>query len=151
MSMPEGWEIAAPLDLGRVEPGRAFLTAITYEDQQIARAVLGQDLTSTGGSGSGSYALGKVSQGVSDDWIQSLRIDLAECVLTSQIARAICLYSLGPAAPVPTVKFPNLTDSELAARRDLIGQMVTGQVVAPSESWIRSFLGLPESEAAAHA
>ncbi|MES2459692.1 MAG: DUF935 family protein, partial [Armatimonadota bacterium] len=119
--------------------------------QQIARAILGQDLTSTGGGGTGSYALGRVSQGISDDWIQSLRGDIAERVLTDQVARSITLYSLGPEAPYPTVKFPNLTDSELAARRDLVDRMITGQVVAPSEGWIRAYLGLPEREASAHA
>ena len=151
LSLPEGWLIAAPLDLGRVEPGAAFVTAIKYEDEQIARAILGQDLTSTGGSGGGSYALAKVSQSVTDSWVEALRVDLAECVLTNQVARAICLYSLGPDAPVPTVKFPNLTDAELTSRRDLIEKMITGQVIAPTEAWIRAYLALPEAGVAAHA
>ena len=144
LSVPEGWQIDAPLDTGRVEPGAAFVTAIRYEDEQIARAILGQDLTSTGGSGTGSYALGKISQGISDDWIQSLRVDLAARVLTAQVARTITLFALGPDAPVPIVTFPNLTDSELAARRDLIEKMISGSVIAPTEGWIRTYLGLPE-------
>lgn len=144
LSIPEGWRIDAPLDLGRVEPGAAFVTAIRYEDEQIARAIPGQDLTTGGGNGTGSYALGKVSQGVSDDWIQSLRADLAERVLTAQVAKTITLFAVGPNAPAPVVRFPNLTDGELAARRDLVAKMVSGAVIAPHERWIRAYLGLPE-------
>ena len=144
LSIPEGWHIDAPLDLGRVEPGAAFVTAIRYEDEQIARAILGQDLTTGGGNGTGSYALGKVSQGISDDWIQSLRADIASQVLTAQVATTLTLFALGPNAPAPVVRFPNLTDTELAARRDLVAKMVSGAVIAPQERWIRAYLGLPE-------
>ena len=53
-------------DAGRVEPARAFHTAADWYDGQIARSILGQELTTQGssGGGSGSYALGRVHEGV---------------------------------------------------------------------------------------
>jgi phage gp29-like protein len=129
---------------GRAEPAKAFDTAALWCDTQIARAILGQELTTQGTSaGSGSYALGRVHQDVADDWIQALRAELAECVLTGQVARAITLTALGPDAPPPVVRFANLTPDELARRRELIKDLVTGGVVAPTEGWIRSWLGIP--------
>jgi phage gp29-like protein len=142
--VPSEVQIDAILDTGRVEPARAFVAAIEYEDIQIARAILGQELTTQAGGGHGSYALGRVHQGVQDDWIQALRADLAESVLTQQVARRIAVMSLGPDAPAPRVAFPNLTPTELSARRELIGALLDGAVVAPSEPWLRSWLGVPE-------
>lgn len=139
------------LDQKQQEPGAGFATAIAYEDTQIARSVLGQELTTQGSSGgSGSFALGKVHEGVKDDWIQALRSDLATCALGS-VAATITRMALGPDAPAPVVKFPNLSPAELAGRRELITQLISGQVVAPSENWLRSWLGLPEEDKASPA
>lgn len=128
------------------EPGAGFEAAVGFQNREIARAILGQELTTqTGGrSGSSSYALGRVHENVQDDWIQALRADLAADVLTGQVARRIVEFSLGPDAPVPQVCFPNLTAEELAARRELVRDLVSGGVVAPGEGWIRTYLGLPE-------
>ena len=95
------------LDAGRVEPARAFHTACAWYDGQIARAILGQELTTSGGSGSGSYALGKVHAGVQEDWVQSLRSEIAAVVLTSQIARRVVTQQFGASCPCPVIRFPN--------------------------------------------
>ena len=130
-----------------MEPARAFVTAIEYEDTQIARAILGQELTTQGNSGgSGSYALGKVHQEVATDWVQSLRSQIAAQVLTP-LARTLTLYHHGPDAAAhhcPTIAFPNLTPDELAGRQALITALISGQVIAPTEGWIRSWLGVPQ-------
>jgi phage gp29-like protein len=142
--VPEDVTVDVSLDAGRVEPARAFVTAIEYEDTQIARAILGQELTTQGASrGAGSYALGRVHQGVADDWIQSLRASLADRLLTAQLSARITAQH-HPTAPVPRITFPNLAPSELAARRELIASLVAGNVVAPDEGWVRRYLGLPE-------
>jgi phage gp29-like protein len=142
-------EIELALDTGRVEPARAFVTAIAYEDTQIARAILGQELTTQAGgaSSSGSYALGRVHQSVYEDWIQALREEIAETVLTAQIAQPITANQFGGSvaqAVCPIVRFPNLTEEEQAVRRDLIRELLSGGVVAPTEAWIRTWLGIPE-------
>ena len=66
-------------------------------------------------------------------------------MLTCQVARTIVQFGLGleyvPLAP--TIAFPNLTEGELAARRDLVATLLKGGVIAPTENWIRAYLGLP--------
>ena len=141
--IPNEVQLDTVLDSGRVEPARAFLAAVAYEDTQIARALLGQELTTESGSGGGSRALGQVHQDVLDDRIQSLRTEIAQTVLTGQIARRITAVALGPDAPVPRVSFPNLTPAEIEARQKLLSALLTGQVVAPTEGWIRGWLGVP--------
>ncbi len=145
LTVPNDVEIE--FDEQRNEPGAGFEAALNYQNREIARAILGQELTTSGGSGgSGSYALGKVHENVQDDWIQALRADLAADVLTGQIAAQIVAFSVGPDAPVPQVAFPNLTPDELAARRELVTTMCSGGIVEPGEGWIRQYLGLPEAE-----
>jgi phage gp29-like protein len=137
---------------GRIEPAKAFDTAALWCDTQIARAILGQELTTQGSSGgAGSYALGKVHQDVADDWIQALRAEIAECLLTGQVARQICTMAVGPDAPCPVVRFANLTPEEMDRRRSLVQALLTGGVVQPTEGWIRSWLGIPAAGAEASA
>lgn len=145
------------LDIGAahlIEPGAGFATNCMYQDAQIARAILGQEMTSGGNSGSGgssSMAMAVVHLDVQTDWIQALRSDVAESVLTDQVARQIVMMAMGPEAAAsvcPSVRFPNLSPDELAARQLVISAMVLGQVVAPGEAWIRSYLGLPEANSA---
>ena len=144
ITVPSG--ITVEFDRQRLEPGAGFAAAVSYQDAQIARAILGQELTSSGGAGTGSYALGKVHQGVSDDWIQSLRSDLAATVLTGQLSRRITEAVFGDARLAPVITFPNLTDVELLARRETISLLLSGKVVAPDESWIRGWLGVPNGD-----
>lgn len=143
LTVSEEIQISAPMDSGRVEPARAFHTACRWFDAQIARAILGQELT-TQGDGGGSHALGRVHEGVQEDWIQSLRSEIAEIVLTGQIARTLTTHLLGDNYPVPRLMFPNVSESERDRRRLLINEMLRGGVIAPSEAWIRGFLGIQE-------
>ncbi len=140
--VPNGVTITYDLDGGRVEPARAYLTKIEYEDTQIARAILGQDMTTQGATG--SLASAQVHQDVLTDWVQSLRSDVAACITTQIVAR-LAEYAGGPGVASPVVRFPNLTPNEMAARRDLVAKMITGQVIAPTESWLRGWLGIPAS------
>lgn len=142
ITVPQDVRIGYDLDAGRVEPARAYLTKIEYEDTQIARAILGQDMTTQGATG--SLASAQVHADVLTDWVQSLRSDVAHC-LTTQVASRIAQYTVGYTVATPIIAFPNLSPAELAARRELVTKMLTGQVIAPSEGWIRGWLGLPES------
>jgi len=136
-------ELSTALQEGRVEPARAFHVASEWLDTQIARAILGQDLT-TNGTG-GSYAMAKVHQDVLNQWIAALRTDLAEVAL-GQVSKAVCTMMMGPAAPAPKLRFPNLSEGEMTARRELVQSMVTGGIVAPGENWIRRYLGIPAAD-----
>ena len=101
------------------EPGAAFLAAVDFENREIARAILGQELTTHGGanaSGGGSHALGHVHQTVLENWVCAVRADLSETVLTRQIARPIVSALLGDDAPCPRVAWA--TDDETNKMRE---------------------------------
>ena len=136
------------LEHTRTEPAKAYDTASQYLDAQIARAILGQDLT-TNGTGGGSYALGKVHADVLTDRVQMLRSEIAEVVLTEQVARRICLYACGAQVTPPVVRFPNLSAGDMQARAALVDAMLKGRVVAPEEAWLRAYLGLPAQSSVA--
>ena len=96
---------------GSNEPGGAFLAAVDFENREIARAILGQELTthSSGSGGSGSLALGKVHSGVLENAVRATRREIAQKVLTAQIARPVCAALLGDTAPVPRVAWAEET------------------------------------------
>lgn len=143
--VPDPVKIGFDLNSGRVEPAKAYVTAIEYHDTQIARGILGQDMTTQGNTGSLASAV--VQQDVLTDWVQGLRSDIAGAV-SSQVCGRLCELLCGPGVAAPVLSFPNLSGVELAVRRELISAMVTGAVVAPGEGWIRDYLGLPEKPAA---
>ncbi len=131
------------LESGRAEPGAGFEAAANFCNREIAKAVLGQTLTTEPGD-SGSYGLGKVHHDVFGKWVAALRREVGIAVLTEQIARPLTTLLLGPDHPAPTVALPGLTGDEMAARRDLVLRLIDGNVVAPDEAWIRSYLGVPD-------
>ncbi len=97
------------------EPGGAFLAAVDFENREIARAILGQELTTHSGansSGNGSYALGHVHQSVLENWVQAVRADIAERVLTRQIARPLTHALFGPTAPSPRVAWATAKETD---------------------------------------
>ena len=145
--VPSDVQFSDALEYSRLEPGVGFRHAVDFENAEIARAILGQELTTGTGSGGGgaSYALGKVHEDVAARWIQALRADVAARVLEGQVARAITTMQFGPQTPAPRVTFPALSDAEMDARRQLIVGLVGGGVVAPSEGWIRAYLDLPRA------
>ena len=100
---------------GTNEPGAAFLAAVDFENREIARAILGQELTTHSGglNGTGSQALGKVHGDVLENWVRAVRLALSEAVLTAQIARPLCAYLLGDAAPVPRVGWADNTTASV--------------------------------------
>jgi phage gp29-like protein len=57
-----------------------YKTFLNEIDRAIAKMVLGQELTTSTGSGSGSYSLGKVHQSTFDSIIRSDRLNLEETI-----------------------------------------------------------------------
>ncbi|MFW6256418.1 MAG: DUF935 domain-containing protein, partial [Candidatus Sumerlaeota bacterium] len=101
----------------------------TYEqfacwcNDEISKLVLGATLTAGQGSGSGSYALAKVHEGVRNEYIESDARAL-EAAINSQLIRWIVDFNFGPekAAPrwsIDTSRSDNL-DAEINIDRQLI-------------------------------
>ncbi|CAN5358156.1 hypothetical protein BH11ARM1_BH11ARM1_13570 [soil metagenome] len=86
------------------EASKGFMDAIDYHNREIARAVLGQTLTTDEGRRVGSLALGRVHLQVLLLQLESLRTELADRVMTEQIIRPLIEINFGP-GDVPVFEF----------------------------------------------
>lgn len=98
---------------GQKEGSQGFETAIDFHNREIARAVLGQTLTTDEGRRVGSLALGKVHLQVLMLQLASLRDELADVVLTEQVVRPLVEANFGP-GPVPRFAFDRTTTEVFA-------------------------------------
>lgn len=97
-------EIDVSLLGGEKQPSTAFQEAIEFHNREIARAVLGQTLTTDEGRRVGSLALGKVHLQIMLLQINALRRELAESVMTEQVIRPLTELNFGP-GEIPVFKF----------------------------------------------
>lgn len=89
-------EIEVGLLGGGSGSSQGFMDAIDHHNREIARAVVGQTLTTDEGRRVGSLALGKVHLQVFLLQVNALRRDLADTVLTEQLARPLVEANFGP-------------------------------------------------------
>ncbi len=89
---------------GSSEPSAGFLEAIEFHNREIARAILGQTLTTDEGRRVGSLALGKVHLQVLLLQLESIRKELADSVMTEQIIRPLVELNFGD-VPLPRFEF----------------------------------------------
>ncbi|MCL6519023.1 MAG: DUF935 domain-containing protein [Armatimonadetes bacterium] len=121
-----------------------YLAAIEFHNRQIAKAILGQTLTSEEGSRVGSLAMAKVHLDVLCFYLQKLKRDLEDTVVQEQIIRRLVDINFGPLAKVyPKFVLGSLEDKDIEALGSLIEKLIAGKVVAPNEPWIRKYLGIP--------
>ncbi|HCE00216.1 MAG TPA: hypothetical protein DER07_04165 [Armatimonadetes bacterium] len=92
---------------GDKESSSGFLEAVDFHNREIARAILGQTLTTDEGRRVGSMALGKVHFQVLLLQLEAIRRDLADTVMTEQIIRPLVELNFGP-GPVPRFEFEPL-------------------------------------------
>lgn len=83
-----------------------FMDAIDFHNREMARAILGQTLTTDEGRRVGSLAMGKVHLQVLLLQLQSLRNELADVVMTEQVIRPLVELNFGP-VEVPRFQFVN--------------------------------------------
>ncbi len=89
---------------GQKEPSTGFMEAIEFHNREIARAILGQTLTTDEGRRVGSLALGKVHLQVLLLQINAIRRELADVVMTEQVIRPLVELNFGPGL-VPRFEF----------------------------------------------
>jgi phage gp29-like protein len=119
-----------------------YLGALEYHDRQIAKAILGQTLTVDEGVRVGSYAQARVHLEVMRFQLEKLRRDLEESVVGEQIIRRLIDYNF-PHGRRPRFSLGALEDRDIGALGDLVSKLIEGEVIAPKETWIREYLGLP--------
>lgn len=98
---------------GQKEAGDGFLSAIDFHNREIARAVLGQTLTTDEGRRVGSLALGKVHLQVLLLQLDAVRRELADSVMTEQVIRPLVELNFGP-GPVPRFQFDQTANDVFA-------------------------------------
>jgi phage gp29-like protein len=81
---------------GRRAAESGYLEAIDYHNREIARAILGQTLTTDDSRKIGSLALGKVHLQVLIMQLNGLRKDIAERVMNEQVIRPMVDMNFGP-------------------------------------------------------
>ncbi|MBV6458936.1 MAG: hypothetical protein HONBIEJF_02075 [Fimbriimonadaceae bacterium] len=81
-----------------------FAEAIEFHNREIARAVLGQTLTTDEGRRVGSMALGRVHLQVLLLQIEAIRRELSDTLMTEQVIRPLVEWNFG-SAPVPRYRF----------------------------------------------
>lgn len=86
------------------EQSTGFMDALDFHNREIARAVLGQTLTTDEGRRVGSLAMGKVHLQVLLLQLQSLRNELADTVMTEQVIRPLVEMNFGPGS-IPRFEF----------------------------------------------
>jgi hypothetical protein len=89
------------------EQSQGFMDALDFHNREIARAVLGQTLTTDEGRRVGSLAMGKVHLQVLLLQLESLRRELADKVMTEQIIRPLTELNFGP-GEIPRFEFAPL-------------------------------------------
>lgn len=89
---------------GSKESSTGFMEALEFHNREIARAILGQTLTTDEGRRVGSLALGKVHLQVMLLQLVALRRELADVVMTEQVIRPLIEMNFGP-GPIPRFEF----------------------------------------------
>ena len=95
---------------GSTDASQGFMDAIQFHNREMARAILGQTLTTDEGARVGSLALGKVHMQVLLLQLQALRREFADQVMTEQVIRPIVELHFGPGG-VPRFVFEEVAAS----------------------------------------
>lgn len=85
---------------GQPTVSSSYLTAVQFHNKEIAKAIMGQTLTTDEGSRVGSLALGKIHFEVLQFYMRRLRRDLAEQLVEEQLMRRLVEMNI-PDAAVP--------------------------------------------------
>lgn len=93
---------------GDKDPSTGFMEALEFHNREIARAILGQTLTTDEGRRVGSLALGRVHLQVLVLQLEATRRHLADSVMTEQIIRPLVEMNMGR-APIPRFEFDSVS------------------------------------------
>lgn len=97
-------DVAVETLASRGEGSGAYAEAVDFHNREIARAILGQTLTTDEGRRVGSLSLGKVHLQVLLLQLEALRRDLADRVMGEQVLRPLIELNFGP-GPAPRFAF----------------------------------------------
>ena len=138
--IPEGAEIEFPSAAGSAASDAIFRGLIDAAEDDYVIAILGQRLT-TGGQKGGSYALGKIHEGVRLDLVMSDAARLAE-TLTMQLLRPIVRLNFGDDAPVPEWRFKVEAPEDMKQLAEVVKTLAEAGQPVPVR-WVADRFGIP--------
>ncbi|HEY0865913.1 MAG TPA: DUF935 family protein [Fimbriimonas sp.] len=89
---------------GTRDASSIYIDAIDFHNREIARAILGQTLTTDEGRRVGSLAMGKVHLQVLALQLEAIRRELSDAVMNEQVIRPLIELNFGP-GPIPKFAF----------------------------------------------
>lgn len=111
------------LEARRASGSNTYRDLADWCNEEIAKIVLGQTLTTNEGRRTSSYALGQVHDNVRRDYLASDAAAIGQ-VLTSQLSRWITDFNLGADVPAPRIVFDvaqaESFEAELKIDRELV-------------------------------
>jgi phage gp29-like protein len=119
-----------------------YLRAIEFHNRQIAKAILGQTLTSDEGSHSGSFAMAKVHMDILGHYLRKIKRDIEETVMRDQLIRRLVDINY-PNGAYPRFTLGCMDDRDPAVMGVFIEKLIGCGVVSPDEAWIREYIGVP--------
>ena len=132
------------MDTRAMGEGEIFQRILERAGREMALAILGQTLTSSGEQG-GSYALGQVHNLVRRDLMESDAHALEE-TLTDQLLTPIVRLNLGPQTPAPTWHFVIEQSHDLVELAGTIKTLAEAGLPIPAQ-WVYQRFGIPEPAA----
>lgn len=135
-------DVAVELMEARRGGEAGYLAALEWHDKQIAKAILGQTLMTDEGMRVGSFAMAKVHLDILKMCLRKLKRDLEESVMSEQLIRRLVKINFGDVA-TPTFCLGPLEDRDFETVANAVTKLVSGEIVAPDEAWIRESLGIP--------
>lgn len=117
--------------------------AIDSCNKSIARAIFAQTLASNEGKdGSGSYAQAKVHDGILKMFLEGLRKEIGEEVLSEQLIKPLVDYNFVTDL-YPKIVLAPPDERDLVALAGIMDVLLKGGVLNPNEPCIREEFGLP--------
>ena len=134
-------EFVSPQGSGKAGPD-VYARLVTYIDQQISKAVLGQ--TTTTDAISGGHAVSKEHRQVAEDIERSDARDVA-ATLNRQVIRPLVAFNIGPQARYPRVRIGRSEDRDLATTLKAV-QALAALGVPLSANQLRGIYRLEEPD-----
>lgn len=139
--LPEGYKHEIH-DLANT--GMSFKEAIEYQDVMIARAMLIPDLVFSN-SDSGAYSLSKTHSDFFQMRLNAISQEVAD-LFTKYLIKPLVRYNYGEVREFPNLHIDKVGDEDMKDLSEIIKSMIGGNVIAPSEDWIRERLGFPQPD-----
>lgn len=133
---------------GKSASAELYERLVSYLDNQVSKAVLGQTLTSDsghkGGGGGGSLAMARVHDEVRHDILRSDARQVS-ATLNRDLVRPLVDLNLGPRPRYPRVVLQVQEADDLAALADALSKLVPVGIQAPA-GWARDKFGIPDPQ-----